>query len=312
MSCNFARKALAPDELRQAIADRVLSFPLTDFDDEDRFNPASYRGRLEWLNGVGAPGHFVVGGAGEFFSLTSAEYGAIVATAVDACRGRVPVIAAAGLGTHLAMAQAQEAELLGADGLLLLPPYLTEAPQAGLAAHIAAVCRATRLGVIIYNRANCRLTAETLARLTEDCPNLIGLKDGIGDIERFLTMRSLIGDRLLYINGMPTAEVYARAYKGMGVKTYSSAIFNFVPRTAMTFHRAVLNDDVAVMDKIFREFFLPYIRIRNNQPGYAVSIVKAGADIVGRGGGRVRSPLSELSGEERGQLAALIQALGPQ
>ena len=49
-------------------------------------------------------------------------------------------------------------------------------------------------------------------------------------------MRSLVGDRLLYIDGMPTAEVYARAYKGMGVKTYSSAIFNFVPRTAMLSH----------------------------------------------------------------------------
>ena len=50
MSGNLARKALAPDELRKAISDRVLSFPLTDFDDEDRFNPDSYRGRLEWLN----------------------------------------------------------------------------------------------------------------------------------------------------------------------------------------------------------------------------------------------------------------------
>ncbi len=201
---------------------------------------------------------------------------------------------------------------MGADGLLLLPPYLTEASQAGLAAHITAICRATRLGVIIYNRANCRLNAETLARIAEDCPNLIGLKDGIGDIERFLAMRSLIGDRLLYINGMPTAEVYAQAYRGMGVKTYSSAIFNFVPRTAQAFHRAVLDDDAAVVDRIFRDFFLPYIRIRNNQPGYAVSIVKAGADIVGRGGGRVRSPLSELTAEERGQLATLIHALGPQ
>jgi 5-dehydro-4-deoxyglucarate dehydratase len=305
-------KALAPDALRSAIADRVLSFPLTDFDEQDEFDPASYRRRLEWLNSAGASGHFVVGGAGEFFSLTAAEYGAVVGTAVAACQGRVPVIAAAGLGTHVAVAQAQEAEQLGADGLLLLPPYLTEASQAGLAAHITAVCRATRLGVIIYNRANCRLNAETLVQIAADCPNLIGLKDGIGDIERFLAMRSLLGDRLLYINGMPTAEVYAQAYRGMGVKTYSSAIFNFVPRTALAFHRAVVDGDTAVVDRIFRDFFLPYIQIRNNQPGYAVSIVKAGADIVGRGGGRVRSPLSDLNAEERSRLAALIHALGPQ
>ena len=304
--------SLAPDALRQAISGRVLSFPLTDFDDDDRFDAASYRRRLEWLNGAGAPGHFVIGGAGEFFSLTTAEYGDIIQTAVDSCRGRVPVIAAAGFGTHVAVTQAREAERLGADGLLLLPPYLTEASQAGLAAHITAICRATRLGVIIYNRANCRLEAETLARIAAECPNLIGLKDGIGDIERFLAMRSLLGDRLLFINGMPTAEVYAQAYRGMGVTTYSSAIFNFVPRTAQEFHRAVMAGDAPVVDRIFREFFLPYIRIRNSQPGYAVSIVKAGAEIIGRSGGRVRSPLSDLTQEERSRLAALIHALGPQ
>ncbi len=312
MSLSTTATALAPAQLRKAIADRVLSFPLTDFDDDDRFDPNSYRRRLEWLNGAGASGHFVGGGAGEFFSLTSSEHGLVIKSAVEACRGRVPVIAAAGLGTRVAAAQAQEAEALGADGLLLLPPYLTETPQAGLAAHITAVCGATRLGVIIYNRANCRLDAETLARIADDCPNLIGLKDGIGDIERFLAMRSLLGDRLLYINGMPTAEVYAQAYRGMGVTTYSSAIFNFVPRTALAFHRAVLDGDTAVVDRLFREFFVPYVQIRNSQPGYAVSIVKAGADIVGRGGGRVRSPLSELNGEERSRLATLIEALGPQ
>ncbi len=73
MSGARTTKALAPEELRKAIADHVLSFPLTDFDDQDQFDPASYRRRLEWLNGAGASGHFVVGGAGEFFSLTAAS-----------------------------------------------------------------------------------------------------------------------------------------------------------------------------------------------------------------------------------------------
>src|SRR5690348_3596748 len=110
MSEGSAGRAFAPDELRLAISDRVLSFPLTDFDENDRFAPASYRRRLEWLNDAGASGHFVIGGAGEFFSLTAAEYTAVIETAVAACRDRVPVIVAAGLGTHLAVAQAQEAE----------------------------------------------------------------------------------------------------------------------------------------------------------------------------------------------------------
>jgi len=64
------------------------------------------------------------------------------------------VLGAAGYGTRMAIWYAQETERLGADGILLLPPYLVEAPQEGLRAHIASVCRATRLGVIVYNRAN--------------------------------------------------------------------------------------------------------------------------------------------------------------
>ena len=89
--------------------------------------------------------------------------------------------------------------------------------------------------MIVYNRANCRLAAETVARLAADCPNLIGFKDGVGDIERLTAMRAAIGDRLLFINGMPTAETYARSFRRSASPTYSSAVFNFIPRTALDF-----------------------------------------------------------------------------
>ena len=124
--------------------------------------------------------------------------------------GARPSSPAAGYGTRTAIEYAQEAERLGADGLLLMPPYLVEASQEGLRAHITAICQATRLGVIVYNRANCRLAAATTARLAADCPNLIGFKDGVGDLELLAATRAAVGDRLLFINGMPTAETYAR------------------------------------------------------------------------------------------------------
>jgi hypothetical protein len=60
-----------------------------------------------------------------------------------------------------------------------------------------------------------------------------------------------------------------------------------------------------------RDFFVPYVRLRARQPGYAVSIVKAGAAIVGRGAGPVRPPLSGCTAEETGELAVLIEKLGP-
>ena len=301
-----------PQELKQALSSGLLSFPLTDFDAELRFDPAGYAQRLEWLMPYGATVLFAAGGTGEFFSLEPGEYTQVIQTATDTCRGRVPIVAGAGGGTTLAIRYAQEAERAGAQGILLLPHYLTEASQDGLVAHVEAVCRSVKIGVIVYNRAACKLSAASLLRLAERCPNLVGFKDGLGDIERIVQIRQRLGDRFAYVGGMPTHEVYAGAYKALGVPVYSSAVFNFVPRTAIEFYNAQAAGDTATTGRLLDEFFLPYLDIRNKGEGYAVSIVKAGATIVGRSAGPVRPPLTELKPAEREQLAALIRRLGPQ
>ena len=303
---------MTPQELKAAVPRGMLSFPLTDLGADGEFDPSACARRLEWLSAYPSSALFMAGGAGEFFSLTPAEFSAVIDTAVKACGGRTPVIAGTGYGTRTAIEYAREAERLGADGLLLMPPYLVEASQEGLRAHIAAICQATRLGVIVYNRSNCRLGPATTARLADDCPNLIGFKDGVGDLEIIAATRAAVGDRLIFINGMPTAETYAPAFKAAGIPTYSSAVFNFIPRTALKFLEAVNRDDHATIDVLMREFFVPYVKLRARQPGYAVSIVKAGAEIVGRGAGKVRPPLSDCTAEEISELKALIEKLGPQ
>jgi 5-dehydro-4-deoxyglucarate dehydratase len=304
--------SLTPQELKDVIPTGLLSFPVTDFDASNAFDAGAYRARLQWLMPYRAAALFAAGGTGEFFSLTAREYSAVIEAAVDTCRAHTPIIAGAGYGTATAIEYACEAERLGAAGILLLPHYLTEASQEGLGAHVTAVCRATRLGVIVYNRANARLSAVTLARVADACPNLVGFKDGVGDIEAMVTIRAALGDRLTYLGGLPTAEVYAAAYKAMGVPTYSSAVFNFIPRTAQDFHRAIQHDDHATVDRLLKTFFMPYLEIRNRRAGYAVSIVKAGARIVGHAAGAVRSPLSDLAADESEALAALIGTLGAQ
>ena len=303
---------MTPQDLKQIISSGLLSFPITDFDAEGNFNARSYASRLEWLAPYGATALFAAGGTGEFFSLAGSEYGEVIKTAVNTCRGKVPIIAGAGGPTRQAIAYAQEAERLGAHGILLLPHYLTEASPEGIAAHVEAVCRSVKFGVIVYNRAVCRLTPATLLGLAERCPNLVGFKDGIGDIELMVSIRQAMGERFAYLGGLPTAEVYAAAYKALGVPVYSSAVFNFVPKMALEFYRAVAGDDRATQSRLLDEFFLPYLAIRNRRPGYAVSIVKAGAAIAGHPGGSVRPPLTDLTSEETEQLRALIQRLGPQ
>ena len=290
----------------------LLSFPLTDFDADGNFNASGYAARLEWLAPYGASALFAAGGTGEFFSLTGDEYPTIIRTAVNTCRGKVPIVAGAGGPTRFAIQCAQEAERAGAHGILLLPHYLTEASQEGLMAHVEAVCKSVQFGVIVYNRNVCRLTPDSLAVLAERCPNLIGFKDGIGDIELMSSIFLRMGDRFAYLGGLPTAEVYAAAYKALGTPVYSSAVFNFIPKTAMDFYQAVAADDMVTQHRLLKQFFMPYLAIRNRGAGYAVSIVKAGATLVGHGAGPVRPPLTDLKPAEMEQLSALIAALGPQ
>jgi 5-dehydro-4-deoxyglucarate dehydratase len=303
---------MEPQQLKATLASGLLSFPVTDFDAALDFRPQTYASRLEWLMPYGASALFAAGGTGELFSLLAQEHAAVVRTAVDTCRGRVTILAGVGGPTRTAVDLARESERLGAAGLLLLPHYLTEAPQEGLAAHVEAVCRAVRIGVVVYNRGVCRLSAETLARLAERCPNLVGFKDGIGEIELMVAIRRRLGERLAYLGGLPTAEVYAAAYKAIGVPVYSSAVFNFVPRTAMQFYDALAKDDQATTGRLLDSFFLPYLAIRNRRAGYAVSIVKAGARLVGRDAGPVRPPLTDLLPAEFEELDGLIRGLGPQ
>ncbi|MBN9408103.1 MAG: 5-dehydro-4-deoxyglucarate dehydratase [Burkholderiales bacterium] len=301
-----------PQELKSIMGSGLLSFPLTDFDANGDFDAKGYAARLEWLAPYGATALFAAGGTGEFFSLTGSEYPAIIKTAVDTCRGKVPIIAGAGGPTRFAIECAQAAEKAGAHGVLLLPHYLTEAGQDGLAAHVEAVCKSVKFGVIVYNRGQSKLMPDTLARLAERNPNLVGFKDGIGDIELMSSVYMKMGDRFAYLGGLPTAEVYAAAYKALGTPVYSSAVFNFIPKTAMQFYEAVRTDDMATQHRLLREFFMPYLEIRNQGQGYAVSIVKAGAQIVGHGAGPVRPPLTDLKPAEYAALEKLIAKLGPQ
>ncbi|MBS1821064.1 MAG: 5-dehydro-4-deoxyglucarate dehydratase [Acidobacteria bacterium] len=296
-----------PQELAKAVGSGLLSFPVTHFNEQNAFDEHAYRGHIEWLLEHKPAGLFAAGGTGEFFSLGQQEFSRVVSAAVQQTAGRVPVLAGCGYGTAMAVEFAKAAETAGADGILLLPPYLVGAEQSGLAAHAEAVCKATNLGVILYNRDNFVINEDTLESLANRCPNLIGFKDGHGDIELMTRIYTRMGDRLTYVGGLPTAETFALPYLEMGVTTYSSAIFNFLPNFANSFYAAVRKRDHETIYKGLREFVLPYSRIRNRRKGYAVSIVKAGMKIIGHPAGAVRLPLLDLDAKEMDELAALIK-----
>lgn len=295
-----------PETLRSTLASGLLSFPVTHFKPDLDLDLDSYADHVEWLSGFGAAGLFAAGGTGEFFSLTPEEIEQVTRVAKGAA-GSVPIIAGCGYGGPLARNIAARAARAGADGLLLLPHYLMPASQEGVYRHVRSVCEATDLGVILYNRANLVAEADTVARLADACPNLVGFKDGTGKVGLVREITAKLGDRLCYIGGMPTHELYAEAFNAVDVSTYSSAVFNFVPKLAQRFYAAMRAGDRDLMARILAEFFFPFAEIRDRQPGYAVSIIKAGVDAIGWRSGPVRPPLTDLTDEEKGLLRALIE-----
>jgi 5-dehydro-4-deoxyglucarate dehydratase len=298
---------MTPSEMAKQIGGGLLSFPVTHFDTQHQFVETPYREHCAWMLQHELAGLFAAGGTGEFFSLTPPEVAKVVKAAVEDTAGKIPVVAGCGYGTAIAVDLAKAAHAAGADGLLLLPPYLMNSTQEGLAAHVESVCRATPLGVIVYNRDNAVLTEDTLERLCDRNPNLVGFKDGVGDIELMMRVYARMGDRLTYVGGLPTAETFALPYLEMGVTTYSSAIFNFMPEWALAFYKSVRTQDRAAVMAGLRDFVLPYIALRNRGRGYAVSIVKAGMKVIGRDAGPVRTPLTDLSPAELAELEVLIR-----
>ena len=297
---------LNPNELAARVGEGLLSFPVTHFNQQLAFDEEPFRRHISWLIEHKPAALFAAGGTGEFFSLTSAEFVQVVAAAVAETAGRVPVLAGCGYGTGTAIEFAHAAEKAGADGLLLFPPYLVNAEADGIVEHARLVCEATSLGVIFYNRDNAILNERSIEQLCESCPNLIGLKDGKGDIELMTRICARLGNRLTYIGGLPTAETFALPYLEIGVTTYSSAIFNFLPGFATEFYHAARRRDRERVFTMLRDFVLPYIAMRSRRKGYAVSIVKAGMKAVGRSAGPVRPPLTDLESGEMNDLKKLI------
>ena len=299
----------APEELRRTLAEGLLAFPVTHFTPALAFDEVPFREHVEWLIGFKPSGLFAAGGAGEFFSLTLEEFSRVVFAAAKQADCRVPVVAGCGYGTAMAIQFARAAEKAGADGLLLLPPYLIDPDAAGLVAHVQAVCASTKLGVVFYNRDNAILNEASLEQLCERAPNLVGFKDGIGDLDSMTRICARFRGRLTCICGLPTAETAALSYFELGADTYSSAIFNFLPRFAQDFYAAARRCDRDQVERYLREFVGPLSEIRKRRKGYAVSIVKAGMRAVGRSAGPVRPPLVELAPEEMEAMARLVAGL---
>ncbi len=292
--------------------DGVLFFPVTPFTEAGDVDTERLAQHVAKGVDAGPGGVFIACGTGEFHALDASELRTIARTAVDVVGGRVPVYAGAGGSIAQATAFAEAAADAGADGLLLLPPYLVEMPQAGLVAYTRAVTEATDLPVIVYNRNNARYTEDSAVQVAQ-LDKVVGFKDGTGDLDQVARIVRAVTDALAptgkpfqFFNGLPTAEVSQQAYRAIGVTLYSSATFAFAPELALAFYQALESGNEPLTAALLREFFHPLVRLRDTVPGYAVSLIKAGVALEGIDAGAVRPPLIMPSADDIDELRAII------
>lgn len=291
--------------------DGVLFFPVTAFAADGHVDAGLTAEHVRRGLAEGAGAVFASCGTGEFHALSALEVGNVAAAAVAAVEGQVPVFSGAGGPTGHAVECARHAQEAGADGILLLPPYLVAHTVSGTLRYIDAVLAATTLPVVVYHRASAMLTADAARRLASD-PRIVGIKDGVGDVglahEIVRAVRGAGRSDLAFFNGLPTAEVSQLAYRALGISLYSSAAFAMAPRVARAFYDAYLARDDDRCTRLLDSFYLPLVRLRDQSPGFAIALIKAGVRLGGLPVGPVRAPLVDPNAEQLGELERILSA----
>lgn len=289
--------------------DGILFFPITPFDRAGRVDADLLAAHV----GVAlphAPGAvFPACGTGEFHALSAAEAARVVQGTVAAVGGAVPVVAGAGGPLGHAIEVARAAADAGADALLVLPPYLVGAPQAGLLAYVRAIADASPLPVIVYHRANAQFTLDSVRELAAD-PRVIGFKDGVGDVGLAQLVARVFATAgradIALFNGLLTAELTQAAYRAVGIPLYSSAVFAMAPEIATAYYRAYVDRDEERRVALLDAFYTPLVRLRDESPGFAVSLIKAGVRLGGLPVGGVRAPLADPDADQERRLAEIL------
>jgi 4-hydroxy-tetrahydrodipicolinate synthase len=221
---------------------------------------------------------------------------AIIETLVSSVEGKVPVVAAiSALSTDEAVALAQRAEERGANGLMILPPYVYQGDWAEMKAHVAAVLEATLLPAMLYNNPvayGTDFTPEQIQELAAEFHNLQAVKESSTDVRRVTAIRALCGERLAIFVGVDDAIVEGIAAGAVG---WIAGLVNALPRESVDLFEWARTGKTREAFELYR-WFLPLLRM-DTVPKF-VQLIKLVQEELGVGRARVRAPRCELTGAE--------------
>jgi 5-dehydro-4-deoxyglucarate dehydratase len=245
------------------------------------------------------------GGTGELYSLSPEEAERVIRMSVESVAGRMPVVAGTGYNTPIGIDMAKRAEKAGADCLLVLPPYYSNAPEEGLFAYYEAIGKSTGLPMMIYSRDWAVFTPDQVARLCDRVPSLVAWKDGQGNGMRYQRIMQKLGDRLAWLGGL--GDDCVPVYFAIGVQAYTSSISNISPAVSLALADAGMKRDFARLTELMAKYVHPLYALRERVKGYEVSVMKSAMEMLGMPAGPVRPPLENTRPRDIEDLRQLME-----
>jgi len=277
---------------------------VTPMNQDGSVNYEKFAELIEFQIANGTDAIIVCGTTGEASTLSHEEHLDVVKYCVDVVNRRIPVVAGTGSNcTETAIYLSKEAESYGVDGLLVVSPYYNKATQNGLYTHFKAIADAVKIPVILYNiqgRTGVNIAPTTIARLINDCENIVGVKEASGNISQVAKIAALTKGAADIYSGNDDQIVPIMSLGGKGV---ISVLSNIAPQQthdicAKYFEGDVQGsmqmqlDAIELIDALFCEV--------NPIP------VKKALDLMGMEAGTLRLPLTEM---EEANVAKLEKAM---
>ena len=279
---------------------------VTPMHDDGEIDFTAFDALLEWHIDCGTDAVVVVGTTGESATLSVEEHCALVGHCVKSVDGRIPVIAGTGSNsTAEALFFTESAKVHGADACLLVTPYYNKPSQEGLYQHFRTIAEAVEIPQILYNvpgRTACDLRPETVERLA-DFPNIVGIKEATGDLNRGLQLVQSCGDRLSVYGGDDPIALPLMLGGALGnisvTANVAPAIMHRMCELAIAGNAEEATKLDARVELLHQRLFL-----ESNPVPVKWALYRMG--MIGRG---IRLPLVELNAQYQDQVAeALITA----
>jgi 4-hydroxy-tetrahydrodipicolinate synthase len=264
---------------------------------------------LDWQLEVGVPGIIVLGTTGEFLTVSDEERALLVGTAVEHVGGRIPVLVGTmNASTTRAVRQSREAEDLGADGLMILPPYYYTPTEDEIFGYYRAICDAVSLPIMLYNNpvtSNVDMSAKLVARLTRAFENIRYIKEASMDVGRVHDVVEATGGTMNVFAGERIVESFL-----LGAVGYVNPYGNYIPRASSRIWDYLVEGRIEDARKVQRLIDAMDHIIAEGHPTYGHQCYsKALAAAAGHPVGDVRPPLTTFAGlgsEGRDRLAELV------